>query len=164
MLERPFDRPDDSAWRKAGSWLRASARRSTAGATMLVDWPPWIMPMFAGALAAVLADAPVPAVAVQLGDGQQGDGDGADALLGMHAGVARPAGDVDVHSIAAGGRHGELGGRSAVEIEGQLRVAQQGQPGGAGPAQPDLLLNRPEERKRRVGQPAAEDFQAPRRE
>ena len=45
----------------------------------------------AGAAPAVLFDLAEPAIAVQSGDGQRGDGDGVDSLFGNHARMAGPA-------------------------------------------------------------------------
>ena len=51
-----------------------------------------------------------------------------------------------------------LCGLAAVEVEGQLRTAQQSQPGVAGTVQANFLLDGPEEAQRRMRQAAAENL------
>jgi len=92
----------------------------------------------------------LPALAVQIGDSQRGDGDGADALFRCRAGVARSALDADGHAIAARGPDGDLVGRSVIEVEGQLGPAQHAQRAEAGAVQADFLLYGPEEGERPV--------------
>ena len=88
--------------RNLGSWLRASALSVTRSVTTLVASPPWMKPTLRGAAVLALLDQAVPAAAGQVGDGQRGDGDGADASLGADAGVAGEPFDLDRHPVAAG--------------------------------------------------------------
>ena len=92
----------------------------------------------------------MPAVVHERGDGERGDRDRRDALLGSHACMARNALDRDVHPIATGGADRDLLDRAAVEVEGQLRLAEISRLHEPGAVEADLFLDREQQRERRV--------------
>ena len=110
----------------------------------------------AGARLPSLFNRSVPAILHQVGDGERRDGDGADAVLRLAAGVTGDAVNIDCHSVAAGRADGDLGGRAAVEVERQFRFAQGAEPGQPGAVQADFFLHRPQQRQRRMGDAAAQ--------
>ena len=112
--------------RNLGSWLRASAHDLDAvghhvGGGAAVDDAD-----IARAAAVTLLDQTVPAAAHEVGDRERRDGDGAHAVLGVHAGVAGDAVDGDCHAISAGCAERQAVCRAAVEIERQLRPLKHG--------------------------------------
>ena len=111
--------------RKAGSWLRASARmrdlvgHDVGGQRRLGSrrrcWcrcgpPCWIAPCQPCLTRSAMA--------------RRGDGDGADPLLRARRRRGWPVLRFDFQPIAAGGPDRQFFGRPAVEVEGQLRFAQ----------------------------------------
>ena len=123
-MKRPLDRCDDLAAEfrivAAGLGLERDAVGDDVGRFAAVDEAD-----VAGAAVLALFDQAVPAVAGQVGDGQRGDGDGADALLRADAGVAGEPFDVDHHPIAAGRADRHLFARAAVPVEAHRRLAEQ---------------------------------------
>ena len=107
LLERLLDRPNDAAAEggvvTAGLGPQLHLRRDNVGGVAAADHA-----HVAGPQAAILLDPAVPALTVQMGDGQGGDRNGADAFLGHDAGMTRPAANVNVHAVSAGGADGQL--------------------------------------------------------
>src|SRR5690606_28158124 len=70
-----------------------------------------------------LLDQAQPTVALQIGNRQRRNTDRAHSLFGSDSRMTGDATDDNLHPIAAGRADRELGRRTAVEIEGQLRFA-----------------------------------------
>ncbi len=105
-----------------------------------------------GALLAVLHDLAEPAFLLHVRQRQCCRDGRRDALLRMHPGVARLAGDLHLPALGADGADTQLGGQSAVDVEAHDRVAQRVWIDVAGTPQAALLANGEQQRQRRVGQ------------
>ena len=113
----------------------------------------------AGSGAAIFLNEAVPAVLVEVCDGDGRNGDCADAFFGPVAGVAGEAFDLDRHAVAAGGTDAEYSGRPAIEIKGERGLAEFGESHEARAEQADFFFDGPEEGERRVGQLVAVDIE-----
>ena len=107
---------------------------------------------------AVFHHEPVPAVFDERRDRQRSDRDRRHALLRGHTRMARNPFDGDVHAVAARRADRDLLDGAAVEVEGQLRLAEVGGLGEPRPVEADLLLDCEEEGQRRMRQLAFQDF------
>src|SRR5262245_6114380 len=101
----------------------------------------------------------MPAILLQIGNGQSGDSNRTRPLFGMNT---RMTGDSRNHNldVISTGRSDPSGlGSSAIPVEAQLGISQIRDLHMTRPEQTDLFLNGPEERDGRMWQVRTQDFQ-----
>ncbi len=157
VVKSAFDRCDDPPAEGGAVTASFGAKRHAVGDDVGCVAPVDHADVARAALFAA-EDQAVPAFAMELGDGQRRDCDGAYALFGGHSGMAGDAGHVDGHPVTAGRADDHLLDRPAVPIERQLRTAEHFEIGASCAVQTDLLLHRPKERQRRMRQLAAKNL------